>query len=46
MTTRGEVMRRILISKEKNIPITNYGIVIAKCTGILERAMKPVFNKD
>ena len=38
MTTRNEILSRIEISKNKNIPITNYGIVIAKCTDILDRA--------
>ena len=42
MTTRSEVLRRIELSKNKNIPITNYGITIAKCTGILERAIQPL----
>ena len=40
MTNRKEVLSRILISKKKNIPITNYGIVISYCLGILDRAVK------
>ena len=40
MTNRKEVLSRILISKKKNIPITNYGIVISHCLGILDRAIK------
>lgn len=40
MTNRKEVLSRILISKKKNIPITNYGIVISYCLGILNRATK------
>lgn len=40
MTNRKEVLSRILISKKKNIPITNYGIVISYCLGILDRAIK------
>ncbi len=43
MTNRKEVLSRILISKKKNIPITNYGIVISYCLGILDRAIK-IFN--
>ncbi len=39
MTNRKEVLSRILISKKKNIPITNYGIVISYCLGILDRAV-------
>ncbi len=40
MTNRREVLSRILIAQEKNIPITNYGIVISYCLGILPRAVK------
>ena len=43
MTNRKEMLSRILISKKKNIPITNYGIVISYCLGILERATE-IFN--
>ncbi len=41
MTNRREILNRINISIKNNIPITNYGIAIAKCLGILERAIKP-----
>ena len=44
MTNRREVLSRILIANNKNIPITNYGIVISYCLGILPRAIK-VFSK-
>lgn len=40
MTNRKEVLSRILIATEKHIPITNYGIVISYCLGILPRATK------
>ena len=40
MTNRREVLSRILIANEKNIPITNYGITISYCLGILPRALK------
>ncbi len=43
MTNRREVLSRILIAQEKDIPITNYGIVISYCLGILPRAIK-IFN--
>lgn len=43
MTNRREVLSRILIANNKNIPITNYGIVISYCLGILPRAVK-IFN--
>ncbi len=39
MTNRKEVLSRILIANKKNIPITNYGIVISYCLGILDRAI-------
>ena len=42
MTNRREVLSRILISSRKGIPITNYGIAISYCLGILERAIKPI----
>ena len=38
MTNRKEVLSRILIANKNNIPITNYGIAISYCLGILERA--------
>lgn len=40
MTNRKEVLSRILIANEKHVPITNYGITISYCLGILERATK------
>lgn len=40
MTNRREVLSRILIANEKNIPITNYGVVISYCLGILPRAVR------
>ena len=43
MTNRREVLSRILTANKKNIPITNYGITISYCLGILPRAMK-IFN--
>ena len=44
MTNRREILSRILIANDKKIPITNYGIVISYCLGILPRAIE-VFNK-
>lgn len=41
MTNRKEVLSRIMKCKQANIPISNYGITIAHCLGILERATKP-----
>ncbi len=43
MTNRREVLSRILIANKNNVPISNYGIVISYCLGILPRAMK-IFN--
>ena len=45
MTNRREVLSRILIANDKKIPITNYGIVISYCLGILPRAVE-VFKKN
>lgn len=44
MTTRREVLNRINIAKENKVSITNYGIIIAKCTGILKRAIKLILG--
>lgn len=43
MTNRREVLSRILKANAQNVPITNYGIVISYCLGIIDRAIKP-FN--
>lgn len=40
MTNRREVLSRILLASENNVPITNYGICISYCLGILSRALK------
>lgn len=40
MTNRKEILSRIIIANEKQIPITNYGITISYCLGILPRATK------
>lgn len=42
MTNRREILYRIAKAQEENIPITNYGMVISYCTGIFERAIKPL----
>lgn len=45
MTNRREVLSRIIKANKENVPITNYGIVISYCLGILPRAIKPLrFN--
>ncbi len=40
MTNRREMLTRIMKAKAANIPVTNYGMVISKCLGILDRAVK------
>ena len=40
MTNRREVLSRILIANQSGVPITNYGVVISYCLGILPRAVK------
>ncbi|CEO35307.1 GTP-binding protein [[Clostridium] sordellii] len=39
MVNRKSILNKIEICKEKNVPITNYGMVIAYFTGILNRAV-------
>lgn len=41
MLTRNETLMRILRAKQKNVPITNYGIAISYLQGVLERAIEP-----
>ena len=40
MTNRKEILSRIQKTNAKNIPITNYGVAISYCLGILDRALK------
>ena len=40
MLTNKEVKYRMGVAKEKNIPITNYGILIAYLNGILKRSLQ------
>lgn len=40
MMTRKTILNRIQVCKEKDVPITNYGIIIAYLTGILDRAVE------
>jgi [FeFe] hydrogenase H-cluster maturation GTPase HydF len=41
MWNRQEMMSRIRECQRQNVPITNYGLVIAMTQGILERALEP-----
>lgn len=43
MTNRREVLSRILIASQNGVPISNYGVVISYCLGILPRALR-IFN--
>lgn len=43
MINRKTVINRVNTCKEKNVPITNYGIVLAYLNGILERSLS-LFN--
>lgn len=42
MTNSKEVLSRILIAQKQNIPITNYGVIISYCLGILDRTIEPL----
>lgn len=42
MINRKTVLNRVRLCKEKNVPITNYGVLIAYLNGILDRA-KSIF---
>lgn len=42
MLNQNEMQSRIKRAAENNIPITNYGMLIAKIKGILERSLKPL----
>lgn len=44
MTNRREVLSRIEATNSKGVAISNYGITIAKCLNILDRALKPFKN--
>ena len=41
MWNRKEMLSRILHCQQAGVPITNYGLTIAYCLGILERALQP-----
>lgn len=44
MVNRREILHRIEKAKARNIPITNYGILMAYLSGILERVIEPFKN--
>jgi hypothetical protein len=41
MTNRREVLSRLLAAQAAGVPITNYGLAIAACQGLLERMLSP-----
>ena len=41
MFNRTHVLNRLAKSKEAHVPMTNYGIAIAKLTGILDKITLP-----
>ena len=45
MLTETEMKNRILKAREGGVPIANYGILIAKMKGILDRAISPLKQK-
>ncbi len=44
MLNEKEMKSRIERAKNQNVAITNYGMVLAKLTGVLERSIRPVLN--
>lgn len=44
MLTRKEKLNRIRKAKEAKVPITNYGIIISKSQGVVERVLSPFPN--
>lgn len=44
MTNKKEILNRLQIAENNNVYITNYGMAIAKCIGILDRAIKPIIE--
>ena len=41
MVNRREVLHRIQKAKDAGVPITNYGVLMAYLSGILERVIAP-----
>ncbi len=41
MTNRREILSRVVNANAQNVQITNYGLVISYCLGILDRALEP-----
>lgn len=45
MLNEREMKYRLRCAKDMNVPITNYGIAIAKMNGILERSLEPFTHR-
>lgn len=45
METRTTMLNKLRLLREENIPIINYGVLLAYGAGILERAVEPLGNK-
>lgn len=41
MLNRRETLRRIELARQAGVPITNYGMAISACRGVLERVLSP-----
>ena len=46
MLNEAEMKNRIKLCREEKIPVTNYGMAIAKTNGILERSLEPLKSID
>ncbi|MBO2609314.1 [FeFe] hydrogenase H-cluster maturation GTPase HydF [Shewanella algae] len=46
MLGRAEMQRRILECRRRGVAITNYGLVLAKASGVLERVSSPLLPVD
>jgi predicted GTPase len=46
MLGRAEMQRRILECRRRGVAITNYGLVLAKASGVLERVSAPLLPVD
>lgn len=46
MLNAKEMKYRLEYAKQNNVPITNYGILIAKINGILDRALEPILKNQ
>ena len=43
MINKREIKSRLTVLREKNVPVTNYGVILAYLNGILKRASQ-IFN--